>query len=435
MSTRSKSYSAPSFEDVMALASPDGDSPRALADAAELSFARVDKALLIPIERIAPMKDNPRQRFDRLDELAESIQDRGLIQPLVVRRDPERPGYYMTIAGARRLLAANILRGHDNADVRSSVALLPCIVADESDDSALASALAENLARDDLTRAEAMDAMLRLEQQYSWSARQIARRTGRSKSDVAELLQLAKDPDLSDLVKQEVIAPTAAGQISGLPPLERAEAVSEIRAGRIRTVAHARAFKSQRLRAKPPKETRADDAVYSKVSDIGHFTINTDTRPSSSITGATATDKPPGKAAVTAVPATSEDERGTADLTIAATRRPRPLNGQRRDSFDEEVRRVEAESDALRTSLETHPLLATEPRVAANLMLIYELAARVLADPKPKQLAEIQWAQGTATLLAQAVRLFVERLGDLEQDREIRGKLDEIRLCLEGLRE
>ncbi len=433
MSTRSKSYSAPSFEDVMGLANPDADSSRALADAAEMSFARVDKALLIPIERIAPMKDNPRQRFDKLDELAESIQDRGLIQPLVVRRAPERPGYYMTIAGARRLLAASILRGHEDADVRSSVALLPCIVADESDDSALASALAENLARDDLTRAEAMEAMLRLEQQYRWSARQIARRTGRSKSDVAELLQLGKDPDLSELVKQEVIAPTAAGQISGLPPLERVEAVREIRAGRIRTVAQARAFKARRDRGKHSQDGRPDDASYSKVSDIGHFTITRDTPPVSSQTETPAGDQTPEKVAVAAVPATSEDQEETPALLIGAAQRERPTNGQHRDSFDEEVNRVESESDALRNSLETHPLLAAEPRVAANLIVINELATRVMAAPKPKTLTETQWAQDTAAILAQAVRLFVKRLGDLDRDPQIREKLDEIRLCVEGL--
>jgi hypothetical protein len=119
--------------------------PDRQADVAEMSFSRIDRALMIPIERITPMKDNPRQTFRHLDELADSIADRGLIQPLVVRRDPERPGYYMTVAGARRVLASNLLRGSEDREIRERVAELPCLVVEEADDSALASALAENL--------------------------------------------------------------------------------------------------------------------------------------------------------------------------------------------------------------------------------------------------------------------------------------------------
>ncbi len=131
---------------------------------------RIDRALMIPIERITPMKDNPRQTFRHLDELADSIADRGT-DPAARRATRSRArGYYMTVAGARRVLASNLLRGSEDREIRERVAELPCLVVEEADDSALASALAENLARDDLTRTEAMEALLRL-QEAVWLVR------------------------------------------------------------------------------------------------------------------------------------------------------------------------------------------------------------------------------------------------------------------------
>ncbi|MDQ3856538.1 MAG: ParB/RepB/Spo0J family partition protein, partial [Chloroflexota bacterium] len=229
MPTRTKTPSAPSLDQLRALSRQDRGTPQALADAAEMSFARLDRALMIPIERIAPMKDNPRQTFRHLDELAASIEAEGIVQPLVVRRDPERAGYYMTIAGARRVMAANILRGHENPDVRTRVALLPCVVVEESDAGALAKALAENAAREDLTRGEMMEAIVRLEREHGWSGNRIAKTIGRNQGDVAEMLRVAKDPELSTLVKEEVVSATAAGEISRYPPESRPVVIAEAR--------------------------------------------------------------------------------------------------------------------------------------------------------------------------------------------------------------
>ena len=246
MPSRTKTPSAPSLELLRTLSRQDRGTPEALADAAEMSFARVDRALLIPIERITPSRDNPRQTFRNLDELAESISDRGLIQPLLVRRDPERAGYYMTIAGARRLLAAMIVRGSEDADARSRVALLPCLIVDETDEQAFADALAENLARDDLTRTETMDAVRRLQQEHGWSGSQIARRTGRNQADIAEMLRVAKDEELAGLVREELISPSAAGEITRLPAEMRPQVVADVRAGRLKTVDDVRAINPRR---------------------------------------------------------------------------------------------------------------------------------------------------------------------------------------------
>ncbi len=214
-----------------------------LADAAENSFTVIPRALLIPVERLTPNPDNPRKAFEGVEELATSIAERGLLQPLVVRRDPARPGAYVVIAGSRRLMAARIVQGSDEAEERARVAQLPCLVLEETEEAAFADALVENLARADLSRADTMAALLRLKTDYKWSVRYIARRTGRSLGDVSELLNLAMDEDVAPLVGQEVISPTTAIEIRGLPKAIQPEAIEEARARRLKTVEDVRRFR------------------------------------------------------------------------------------------------------------------------------------------------------------------------------------------------
>ncbi len=362
MPTRTKTPSAPSLEQLRALARQDRGTPQALADAAEMSFGRIDRALLIPIERIAPMKDNPRQTFRHLDELAESIASEGVIQPLIIRRDPERAGYYMTVAGARRVMAANILRGHEDPDVRGRVALLPCIVAEESDDRALAKALAENAAREDLTRGEMMDAVLRLEREYGWSGNRISKAIGRNQGDVAEMLRVAKDPELSELVREELLSATAAGMVTRLPPETRPEVLAEIRAGRIRSRDDIKAVNPKR-RARRAQASAADGVNVERVNDVV-----TPPEPSESVNDVVnlgehgATDRVPGAPAAASAQAGS---RAREDRRPAS--KPSPL--ERRA---EEVRQATAHASALRAIVEPHPLIGWEPEVRSHLDAVYE---------------------------------------------------------------
>ncbi len=153
--------------------------------------------------------------------------------------------YYITVAGAPRLLAALIVRGSDDSQSRTRVAVLPCVVMDETDHDAFADALAENLAREDLSRGEVMDALLRLQNDYGWSARYIARRIGRSKSDVIELLGIAKDESVAPLVRDELITATTAGQIRRLPKQLRFQAVEGVRTGELKTVEDVRRLRRE----------------------------------------------------------------------------------------------------------------------------------------------------------------------------------------------
>jgi len=229
--------------------------PDDLARVAENAFASVPRARMIPIERIAPSGDNPRKSFDRIDELADSIAVSGILQPLLVRRDAMKPGYYKLIAGERRLQAAHRVQGFENPEVRARIEALPCIIRDENDQDAFADSLAENVARNDLTRAEIMDAYRRLRDEYGWGVRAIARRTGRSVGDVSELLNLGDDPRLAPIVRDEVIAPTTASEIRRLPPDLREKAIEGVRTGTITKMADV-----QRLRRSAEKSKEAAPA-------------------------------------------------------------------------------------------------------------------------------------------------------------------------------
>lgn len=228
-----------------------------LARAAERSFRPVERALLIPLERIEPWDDNPRLEADHnVDDLAASIAERGILQSLVVRRDPRHPGHYITIAGARRVLAARKVSGSPDPIERARVAELPCIVREETDEDAYADALAENLARQDLTREESMAALERLHITFGWSVRQIHRRTGLSLGNISELLNLAKDDEVVHLVHDKTINASVGVAIRRLPEPLRPLAVEEARDGRLKTVKdvndlHARREQPRRVEAMP----------------------------------------------------------------------------------------------------------------------------------------------------------------------------------------
>lgn len=206
-----------------------------LAAAAEASFPAIRGGLMIPIERIDTWDRQPRKEFVEkgIDDLASSIRETGLLEPLVVRRAPGRPGIYLIVAGHRRLLALRRLYGSEDAAIRADVSNIPCIVREASEDAAYADALIENLIRTDLTRRETLDALVSLSREFGWSGREIARRTSRSTSDVAALLSIASHSTLYQAAVDGVLSVTAAGIL--LPLRKDEETVmtilSRVRAG------------------------------------------------------------------------------------------------------------------------------------------------------------------------------------------------------------
>jgi ParB family chromosome partitioning protein len=138
--------------------------------------------------RLTPNSAQPRRHFDEagIDELAQSIKDRGLIQPIVVR--PSDAGYYQIVAGERRWRAAQRAQLHD----------VPVIVRQLGDAETLEIAIIENIQRQDLNAIEEADAYHRLARDYGHKQEDI----GKSRSHVANLLRLL---DLPMSVRQAVV--------------------------------------------------------------------------------------------------------------------------------------------------------------------------------------------------------------------------------------
>ncbi|HEX4738227.1 MAG TPA: ParB/RepB/Spo0J family partition protein [Allosphingosinicella sp.] len=146
---------------------------------------------MMPVSSIEPHLDQPRRHFDEaaLDELAASIEARGLIQPIVVRPHGHR---YQIVAGERRWRAAQKARLHE----------VPVVVRDFSDAETLEVALLENIQRQDLNAIEEAEAYQRLIDEYGHTQEALAKIVNKSRSHVANLLRLL---DLPENVRKLVV--------------------------------------------------------------------------------------------------------------------------------------------------------------------------------------------------------------------------------------
>jgi ParB family transcriptional regulator, chromosome partitioning protein len=163
--------------------------PETPADAAELRD--------LPLDLIRPNPSQPRTQFDpaSISSLAASIADAGIVQPLIVR--PLADGRYELIAGERRWRAAR------EAQVQS----VPAIVRDEAEADRLQTALIENVAREDLNPVDEARACAALVEDLGLSKEELARRLGRSRSAISNLIRLLDLPD-------EVLELLSSGDLS-----------------------------------------------------------------------------------------------------------------------------------------------------------------------------------------------------------------------------
>ena len=143
-----------------------------------------NRILSLPIEEISPNPNQPRQTFspEGLQELADSIRELGILQPLSVR--PSEQGWEL-IAGERRLQASRL----------AGLTHVPCIVFKASAEKSSLLALVENLQRRDLDFLEEALALNHLIHTYSLSQEECARRLGKSQSSIANKLRLLKLPE------------------------------------------------------------------------------------------------------------------------------------------------------------------------------------------------------------------------------------------------
>ncbi|MCR5782159.1 MAG: ParB/RepB/Spo0J family partition protein [Clostridia bacterium] len=179
-----------------------------------------NKIVLVPIGDIEPDRTQPRRRFDeaRLAELAESIREHGVIQPLIVT--PSAGGGYRIVAGERRFRAARM------AGLRE----LPVIVRAFSEEETAVIALIENLQREDLNAIEAAQGISRLIDVYGFTQEQAADKLGKSRSAVTNTLRLMNLPEeVRELVAEDKLSAGHARALLGIRENSRiADAAREV---------------------------------------------------------------------------------------------------------------------------------------------------------------------------------------------------------------
>ena len=141
----------------------------------------------VPVEFLHPGRYQPRHQVDdtQIKDLSESIREKGILQPILVRHHPDEANVFEIVAGERRWRAAQLAQLHE----------VPIIVHDLSDREALEVALVENLQRQDLSPLEEAESYSRLMEEFTHTQVDLAKAVGKSRSHVANTMRLLGLPD------------------------------------------------------------------------------------------------------------------------------------------------------------------------------------------------------------------------------------------------
>ena len=170
----------------------------------------------LPLSDISPNKFQPRKNFDEenLEDLKNSIKERGVIQPIIVRKSNEGNSKYQIIAGERRWLAARRAGLHD----------IPVVVTEADDLKSLEFAIVENVQRHDLNPLEEAQGYKRLIDEFSYDQEKVSKFIGKSRSYITNSLRLLNLPD--DVLKQIEQKKISAGHAKILVGLDNASFVA-----------------------------------------------------------------------------------------------------------------------------------------------------------------------------------------------------------------
>jgi ParB family chromosome partitioning protein len=152
----------------------------------------------LPIELLEPGPFQPRGPIDPtpLQELADSIREHGVLQPILARENPNRPGHFQIIGGERRWRAAQMVPLHE----------VPVVIRPFGDREAMAAALVENLQRQDLNALEEAEGYRRLLDEFGLTQDGLGKAVGKSRSHVANTLRLLALPDrVRELLRDGVL--------------------------------------------------------------------------------------------------------------------------------------------------------------------------------------------------------------------------------------
>lgn len=228
-----------------------GKGMAALLQVPEMAAGGSKDYFLCPIEKIRPNKGQPRKHFapEKLEELAASIREQGIIQPIVVT---QKEGHYEIIAGERRWRASQKAGLHE----------VPVVIREASEATIMELALIENIQRQDLNAIEEAEAYRSLVEQFRISQDEVAKRVGKSRTAVTNSLRLLKLPD--DVQRDIVEERLTMGHARALLSLDQSDQVEKARHEIIHRQLSVRATEElvRRLKAtpvpasstKPPKQ-------------------------------------------------------------------------------------------------------------------------------------------------------------------------------------
>ncbi len=224
------------------------------------TFSGASVGRMLPIEKIRPNPEQPRKTLGDIRELAESIREKGVLEPLLVRYVPREDIYYI-ISGERRYHASH------EVGLRE----LPCIEKSVDDAETLEISLIENLQRKDLTPFEEADGLARLAEQFEYTHEEIARKIGKSRTSVTELLSLGVIPQdvRGSCLEAGVNSKSLLLQIARQPtPSKMQEMVRRIADGRL-TRDEARRVRQQEQGSAP----RPDPYVFTYRAEDESFVL------------------------------------------------------------------------------------------------------------------------------------------------------------------
>ena len=203
---------APAGQNLGAVASPAGHE----AGETSINSPRQAEIRLVPVEWINPGPWQPRRVFNRtaLDELAQSMRENGVVQPILVRPNPDKAGRFQLIAGERRWRAAQIAQLHD----------IPAIIRDIDDKQAAEFSLIENIQRQDLTAIEEALGYRTLIDAHGYNQDALADIVGKSRPHISNMMRLLSLPE--EVHKMLFERELTAGQVRPLVGHEDALALA-----------------------------------------------------------------------------------------------------------------------------------------------------------------------------------------------------------------
>jgi len=217
----------------------------------------------LPVSSLLSNKFQPRKLFDEsnLEDLTNSIKERGIIQPIIVRKSADQNLKYEIIAGERRWLAAQKAGLHE----------VPVVITDVDDLKSLEFAIVENVQRHDLNAIEEARGYQRLIEEFSYDQEKVAKFIGKSRSHIANFLRLLNLPE--EVLKLVEAKKLSAGHAKILVGLNNAEFVAKKIIEKNLSVRQAenlvKLFKIKRQSLKSPKDANLKALESSVIEKIG----------------------------------------------------------------------------------------------------------------------------------------------------------------------